>query len=163
MGNRMEKIESSGKFYFGELQNPCGWWLQPWNSRCLLLGRKAKTNLDSKLKNRDITLPVKFHIVKAMVFPIVIYGCVSWTMKKAECQRIDTFELCRKKMLESPMDSKEIKPVNPKGNQPWIFIGRLFLKVSFQYSWWEELTLWKRPWCWERWKAKEVSSRGWDG
>ena len=61
---------------------------------CLLLGRKAVTNLDSILKSRDITLPTKFHIVKAMVFPVVMYGCESWTIKKAECQRIDAFELC---------------------------------------------------------------------
>ena len=62
--------------------------------RCLLLGRKAMTNLDSILKSRDIILPIKVHLVKAMVFPVVIYGCESWTIKKAECQRIDAFELC---------------------------------------------------------------------
>ena len=62
--------------------------------RCLLLGRKAMTNLDSLLKTRDITLPIKIHLVKAMVFPVVMYGCESWTIKKAECQRIDAFELC---------------------------------------------------------------------
>ena len=62
--------------------------------RCLLLGRKAMTNLDSILKSRDITLPIKVHLVKAMVFPVVIYGCESWTIKKAECRRIDAFELC---------------------------------------------------------------------
>ena len=61
--------------------------------RCLLLGRKVMTNLDSILKSRDLTLPTKVHLVKAMVFPIVMYGCESWTMKKAECQRIDVFEL----------------------------------------------------------------------
>ena len=74
------------------------------------------TNLDSILKSRDITLPTKVHIVKAMVFPVAMYGCESWTVKKAEHQRIDTFEL--EKTLESPLDSKEIKPVSPKGNQP---------------------------------------------
>ena len=101
--------------------------------RRLLLGRKAMTNLDSVLKSRDITLPTKVHMVKAMVFPVVMYECESWTVKKAEHQGTDAFELwCY--TLESPSDSKdlaaaaadskEIKPVNPKGNQPRIFIGR---------------------------------------
>ena len=92
--------------------------------RCLLLGRKATTNLDSILKSRDITLPTKVHLVKAMVFPVVMYGCESWAIKKAECWRIDAFELVLEKTLDRPLDSKEIKPVNPKGNQFWIFIGR---------------------------------------
>ena len=75
------------------------------------------TNLDSILKNRDITLPTKVDIVKAMIFPVVMYGCESWAIKKAECQRIDAFELCYRGRLESPLDSKEIKPVDPKQNQ----------------------------------------------
>ena len=84
--------------------------------RRLPLGRKAMTNLDSILKSRDITLPTKVHMVKAMVFPVVMYGCESWTIKKVEHQGIDAFQLwCY--TLESPSDSKEIKPVNPKGNQ----------------------------------------------
>ena len=85
--------------------------------RCFLLGRKAMTNLDSILKSRDITLPAKVHLVKAMVFPVVMYGCESWTIKKAEHQRIDAFELWCWRRLESPLDYKEIKQVNPKGNQ----------------------------------------------
>ena len=92
--------------------------------RRLLLGRKAMTNLESLLKSRDITLPTKVCLVKAMVFPVVTYGCESWTIKKAEHQRIDAFEL-----WESPLDSKDIKPVNPKGNQPWIFTGRTDAEV----------------------------------
>ena len=76
------------------------------------------TNLDSILKSRDTTLPTKVQLVKAMVFPLVTYGCESWTMKKADCQRTDAFELVLEKTLESPLDCKEIKPVNPKGNQP---------------------------------------------
>ena len=72
--------------------------------RCLLLGRKVMTNLDSILKSRDITLPTKVRLVKAMVFPVVMYECESWTMKKAECQRIDAFELVLKKTLESPFN-----------------------------------------------------------
>ena len=75
-------------------------------------------NLDSVLKSRDITLLTKVHIVKAMVFPVVMYGCESWTIKKAEHCRVDAFEtVVLEKTLESPLDCKEIKPVNPKGNQ----------------------------------------------
>ena len=87
--------------------------------RRLLLGRKVMTNLDSMLKIRDITLPTKVLLVKAMVFPVVMYGFESWTTKKAECQRICAYELwCLKRLLRvSPLDGKEIQPVHPKGNQ----------------------------------------------
>ena len=81
------------------------------------------TNLDSILKSRDITLPTKIHLVKAMVFPVVMYGCESWTVMKAECQRIDAFELWFLKTLESSLDCKEIQPVHPK-HQYWVFFGR---------------------------------------
>ena len=85
-------------------------------TRRLLLGRKTMTNLDSILKSRHITLPTKVRLVKAMVFPVVMYGFESWTIKKAESQRIDAFELWCWRTLESPLD-KEIKPVHPKGSQ----------------------------------------------
>ena len=84
--------------------------------RCLLLGRKAVTSLDSILKSRNFTLPTKVHIVKAMFFPVVMYGCESWTTKKAEHQRSDAFEVWCWRTLESPLDCKEIQPVYPKGN-----------------------------------------------
>ena len=84
--------------------------------RRLLFGRKIMTNLDSILKSRDITLPTKVRLVKATVFPVVMYGCESWTIKKAECQRIDAFELWCWRTLESPLDCKEIQPVHPKGD-----------------------------------------------
>ena len=83
----------------------------------LLLGRKAMTNLDSILKNRDITLPTKVHLLKAMVFSVVMYGCESWTIKKVECERTDAFKLRCWRRLKRSLDSKESKPVNPKGNQ----------------------------------------------
>jgi len=93
--------------------------------RRLLLRRKVMTNLESIFKSRDITLPTKVRLVKAMVFPVVMYGCESWTIKKAEHQRIDAFELwVLEKTLESPLDCKEIQPVHPKGDQSWVFIGR---------------------------------------
>ena len=84
----------------------------------LLFGRKVMTNLDSIFKSRDITLPTKVHLVKAIVFPVVMYGCESWTVKKAEHQRIDAFELwCWRRLLRVPLDCKEIHPVHPKGDQ----------------------------------------------
>ena len=134
--------------------------------RQLLLGGKAMINLESILKSRDITLPTKVHLVKAMVFPVVMYGCESWTIKKAESQRIDNFKLwCWRKFLRIPWTAK-------KSNQ-------LILKeISTEYSL-EELMLmlnlcyfghlmgrghWLRPWCWEWFKAGgEGDDRGWDG
>ena len=103
--------------------------------RCLLLGRKAMNNLDSILKSRDITLPTKVHLVKAMVFPVVMYGCESWTIKKAERQRIDAFELWWWRGLLSPLDCKEIQPVHPQGNQYWIFIGRTDAEAETPILW----------------------------
>ena len=93
--------------------------------RRLLLERKAMTNLDSIVKCRDITLSTKVCLVKAMVFPEVMHGCDKWTIKKPEHQRIDAFELrCWRRLLEIPLDCKEIQPVHPKGDQSWVFIGR---------------------------------------
>ena len=86
--------------------------------RSLLFGMKVMTNLDSIFKNRDITLPTKICLFTAMVFPVVMYGCKSWTIKKAERRRIDAFELWCWRTLESPLDCKEIQPVHSKGNQP---------------------------------------------
>ena len=85
--------------------------------KLMLLGRKAMTNLDSVLKSRDITWPIKVRLVKAMVFPGVMYGCESWTIKKAERIRIDAFELWFWRRLLNPLDCKEIQPVHPKGDQ----------------------------------------------
>ena len=104
--------------------------------KCFLLGRKAVTNLDSILKSRDITFPIKVHLVKAMVFPVVMYGCESWTVKKAERGRIDAFELwCWEKTLESPLDYKEIQPVHPKGDQSLVFIGRTDAEAETPILW----------------------------
>ena len=99
--------------------------------RCLVLGRKVMTNLDSMLKSRDIILPTKVHVVKAMVFPVVMYGCESWTVKKAERQRTVVLE----KTLESPLDCKEIQPVHSKGDQSWVFFGRTDAKAETPILW----------------------------
>ena len=101
--------------------------------RCLLLVRKVLTNLDSILKRRDSTLPIKVHLVKAMVFPVVLNGCECWTIKKAEHQRIDAFQLVLEKTLESPLDCKEIQPVLPKGDQSWCSLEGMMLKLKLQY------------------------------
>ena len=94
------------------------------------------TNLDNILKSRDIILPTKVRLVKAMVFPVVIYGCESWTIKKAEHQRIDAFELwCWRRPLESPLDCKEIQPVHPKGDQSWVFIGGTDVEAETPILW----------------------------
>ena len=101
----------------------------------LLLRRKVMTNLDSILKSRDITLPTKVHLVKAMVFPVVMYGCESWTLKKAEGRRIDAFELWYWRRLESPLDCKEIQPVHPKGDQSWVLFGRTDVEAETPILW----------------------------
>ena len=93
------------------------------------------TNLDSIFKSRDITLPTKFCLVKAMVFPVVMYGCESWTVKKAEHRRIDAFELWCWRRLLSPLDRKEIQPDNPKGNQSQMLIGRTDAEAETPILW----------------------------
>ena len=104
--------------------------------RRLLLERKVMTNLDSIFKSRDITLTTKVRLVKAMVFPVVRYGCESWTVKKAERRRIDTFELwCWRILFESPLDCKEIQPVHPEGDQSWVFIGRTDAETETPILW----------------------------
>ena len=126
--------------------------------RRLLLGRKTMTNLDGILKSRDITLLTKSHLVKAMVFPVAMYGCESWTTKKAECPRIDAFELWCWRRLESPLDCKEIQPAHPKGNQSWVFIGRTDVEAETPKLWPPGLDNWlirKDPDIGQDWKQEE--------
>ena len=103
--------------------------------RRLLLGRNVMTNLDSIFKSRDITLPTKVRLVKAIVFPVVMYGCESWTVKKAEDRRIDAFELWCWRRLLSPLDCKKIQPVHPKGDQAWVFIGMTDAEAETPILW----------------------------
>ena len=125
------------------------------------------TNLDSILKSRDITLPTKVHLVKAMVFPVVMNGCESRTIKKAECRRIDAFELqCWRRLLRVPWNAK-------RSNQS--ILRKSVLNIHWRYwcwiwnsntlaTWCEVLTYWKRPWCWDRLKVGgKGDDRGWDG
>ena len=133
--------------------------------RCLLFGRKVMTNLESIWKSRDITLPTKVCLVKAMVFPVVMYGCESWTIKKAECWKIDVFVLlCGEDSWEplglqgdptSPSYRKSVLNIHWKD---WCWSW----KSNTLATWCEELTHLKRPWCWERLRA-EGDDRGWDG
>ena len=133
--------------------------------RCSLLGRKGMSNLDSILKSRDIPLPTKVCIVKAMAFPVVIYWCDSWTPKEAEHERIDAFKLwCWRRLLRVPWRvpccSKEIQPVHPKGNHSRIVIGRTDAEAEAPILWPPDVKHWylKRPWCWERLRREE---KGW--
>ena len=111
-----ETVETVAEFIFRGSKITAGGDCSHEFKRHLFLERKAMTNLDSILKRRDITLPTKVNIVKAMVFPVVMYGCESWTVEKAEHRRIDAFKLWCWRTLESPLDCKEIQPVHPKGN-----------------------------------------------
>ena len=127
----------------------------------LLLGSKAMTNLDSILKSRDFTLPTKVCLVKAMVFPVVMYGCQSWTVKKAECQRIDAFELwCWRRPLRVPWRSNQsmLKEISPEYS-----LEGLMLKLQYFGHLMQRTDSLKRPWCWERLRAGgEGGGRGWD-
>ena len=139
--------------------------------RCLLLGRKVMTNLDSILKSREVTLSTKVCIVKAMIFPVVMYGYVSWTIKEAERWRIDAFELCMvlEKILESPLDCQEIQEVHPKGDQSWVFIVRTDVEAEGPILWLPDANswlIWKDPdagkdWGQEEKRATEDEMVGW--
>ena len=135
--------------------------------RCLLLGRKFMINLDNILKSRDINLSTKVHLVKIMVFPVIMCGCESWTIKKAERWKKWCFwTVLLEKILESPLDWKEIQAVHHKGNQSWVFIGRTDAEAETlkrDYLMWR-LTHLKGHWCWERLKVgAEGDHRGWEG
>ena len=134
--------------------------------RCLLLGRKVMTNLESILKSRDITLPTKVCLVKAMVFLVVMYGCESWTIKKIECRRIDAFELwCWRRLLRVPWTARRSNQSIPRKSvlnihwKDWCWSWN----SSTLATWCKEQTHFKRPWCWERLRAGgEGDDRGWD-
>ena len=127
--------------------------------RHFFLGRKVMTNLDSILKSRDISLPTKVCLVQGTVFPIVMYGCESWAVKKAKCQRIDAFwTVVWKKTLESPLDWKEIQWVHPTGDQSWVFIGRTDVEAETPMPWTpdvESWLIWKDPDAGKDWGQEE--------
>ena len=124
---------NSGRFYFLGLQKSLWMLTAVIKLRCLLLGRKSMTDIDSIFKNRDISLTTKVHIVKAMVFPAVMYECESWTIRKAVSKNWHFQTVVLEKTLESPLESK---PFNPKlGNQPWIIIGRTGAETEASKLW----------------------------
>ena len=132
--------------------------------RHLLLGRKVMTKLDSIFKSREITLPKKVHLIKAMVFPVVMYGCDSWTIKKAECRRIDAFELwCWRRLLRVPWTARISNLSILKEISLEYSLERLMLKLKLNTlaTWWEELTHLKRPWWWQRLKAGGEGDNQW--
>ena len=133
--------------------------------RCLLLGRKVMTNVDSMLKSRDITLPTKVRLVKTMVFPVVIYGCKSWTIKKAEGRRTDAFELwCWRGLLRVPWTARRSNQSILKEISPGCSLEGVMLKLQYFGHLMRRVTQWKRPWCWERLRAGgEGDDREWDG
>ena len=144
--------------FFSGLRNHCSNEIK----RHSLLGRKVMTNLDSIWKSRDITLPTKVRLVKAMVFPVVMYGYESWTVKKAECRRIDAFEVwCWRRLLRVPWTARRSNQSILKEISPGCSLEGLMLKLKLQYL---ELTHLKRPWCWERLQAGgEGDNGGWNG
>ena len=125
---------NSGRLYFWGAPKWLQMVLARWNERHLLLGRKVMTNLDSILKNRDIALPTKVHLVKAMVFPVVMYGCESWTIKKAESRRIDAFELwCWRRLLRVPWTARRTNQSILKEISPEYSLEGLILRLKLQY------------------------------
>ena len=128
-------METVSDFIFGGSKIPADGDYSHGIKRPLLLGRKVMINLDGILKSRDITWSTKVRLVKAMVFPVVMYGCESWTVKKAECQRIDAFELWCWTLLQSPLDCKEIQSVHSKGDWSWVFFGRTDAKAETPILW----------------------------
>ena len=124
--------------------------------RRLLRGRKVMTNLDSILKSREIKLPTKVHLVKAMVFPVVMYGCESWTIKKADCPRIDAFELwCWRRLLRVPWNARRTDPSILKEISPGCSLEGLMLKLPFFGHLMLRTDSQEKTGCWERWKAGE--------
>ena len=133
---------------------------------CLLLGRKVMTNLDSISKSRDVTLSTKLYLVKAMVFPVVMYGCEIWTIKKVERQRIDAFELwCWRTLLRVPWTARRsnqsiLKEISPEHSLEGLDV-EVAVPVLFHLMW--RADSFEKPRCWERLKAWEGDNRGWDG
>ena len=132
--NRWGNSVTSDRIYSFGIQNHCDGDCSHEIKRHLLLGRKAMTNLDNILKSRNFTLPTKIRLVKALVFPVVMYRCESWTIKTAEQQRIDAFkQWCWRRLLRVPWTTRRSNQSNPEGDQSWIFIGKFQLKLKLQY------------------------------
>ena len=168
MANRWRNNGNSERSYFGGIQKSGDSGLEI--KRFLFLGRKAMTNLDRILKSRDITLPTKVCLVKAMAFPVVMYGCESWTIKKVEKKKERKKAECYwcfwtvvlEKTLESPLDCKKIQPVHPKGNQSWIFIGRTDAEAETPILWSPHAKNWLLEKTLVLGKIERRKRRGWE-
>ena len=164
-GKKMGKQwKNCDRLYFLGLQNHCRWWLHPWNEKTLAPWKKSYDQPRQHVKSRDITLPTKVYLVKAMVFPVVMYGCESWTIKKADYQRIDALELwCWKRLLRVPWTARSnqsiLKEISPESSLEGLMpklqnFGHLMRRIDSL----------EKTWCRERWKAGgEGDNRGWDG
>ena len=153
-----ETVESMADFILGGSKITANGGYSREIKRYLLLGRKVKNNIDSILKSRDITLPSKFHLVKAMVFPVVMYRCEIWTKESWVLKNWCFWTVVLEKTLESPLESKEIKPVHFKGNQSWIFIGRTDAEAETPILWPPDVKnwlIWKEPDAGKDWRREE--------
>ena len=161
-----QTVETVSDFIFGGSKITADGDFSHEIKRCLLLGRKVMTNLDSILKSKDITLSTKVRLVKAIVFPVVMYGCESWPIKKAERRRIDAFELwCWRRLLRIPWTARRSNQSIIKETSPGYSLEGLMLRLKLNTlaTSCEELTHWKRLWCWEGLEAGgESDYRGWD-
>ena len=166
MANRWESVKQCQTLFWGGSKITADGDCSHEIKRCSLLGRKVMTSLDSILKSRDITLPTKAHLVKAIVFPVVMYGCEIWTIKKAEHQRIDAFEpWCWRRLLRVPWTARRSNQSILKEISPECSSEGLMLKLKLQYfgHLMQRADSLKRPWCWEWLKAGEEGDyRGWD-
>ena len=166
MAKDVETVETVADFILGGSKFTADGDCSDEIKRHLLLGRKVMSNLDSILKSRDITLPTNVHLVKAMVFPVVIYGCESWTLKRADHQRIDAFELWWRRLLRFPLTSRSSNQSILEEIDPEYSLEGLMLRLKLKYFgiWCDELTHLKSPWCWEKLKVRgEGNNRGWNG
>ena len=162
MANRWRNNETSNRFYLGAGKGATKSLqivIAVMKLSHLLLGRKVMTNLDSIFRSRAITLSTKVHLVKAMVFPIIMYGCESWTIKKAAHWRIDAFALwCWRRLLRVPWTARRFNPVNRKGNQSWIFIGKTDAEAETPILWPPDAKNWligKDPDAGKEWRQEE--------
>ena len=159
-----EKIEAETDFYFLGLQNHCRWWLQPWNSKTLASWKESYDQPRQHIKKQRHHFAYKGPYTLSYGFSTSHIWMWDLDHKEGCAPKNWYFWIVMlEKILESPLDCKEIKPVNPKGNQPWTFTGRTDAEAAILGHWWEEPTHWKRPWFWERLRVEgEGGNRGWN-
>ena len=153
-----ETVETVADFILGGLQNHCRWWLQPWNKKTFTPWKKSYDQPRQHIKKQRHYFANKGPSSQAMGFPVVMYGRESWTVKKAECRRIDAFELWCWRRLENHLDCKEMQPVHPKGDQSWVSTGRTDVKAETPILWPPDVKswlIWKDPAAGKDWRQEE--------